>query len=111
MGKTKADCDKEIARLKGRIVTLKASLARAKKEDGHNGVNTQCQQGQYRSEIAYCEKQIYALQAEKKGISKSTKDDKTEDESSFAKRIGRFFKRLVILAIVIIAILIIAHLL
>ena len=109
MGKTRADCDKEIARLKGRIEILNAALARAKEQHGHNGVNTLTQQGQFRDEIAYCKKQIYALQAEKKGISKSTKGDKTEDDSSFAKRIGRFFKRLVILAIVIIAILIIAH--
>ena len=101
MDRTKADCDMEIAKLKGRIATLDAALSRAKEQHGHNGVNTLTEQGQYRSEIAYCKKQIYYLQAKKKSLKKTTSVDKDEGSPSFTKRVGRFFKRLVIVVIVI----------
>ena len=67
MPKTKADCDREIARLKGRIESCKAELARAKERQGP-GWNTTTVQGQMRDEIASCKKKIAQLQAQKKTL-------------------------------------------
>lgn len=67
MPSTKAGCDAEIARLKGKIEKLKAELERAKERHGGQ-FNTKALQGQLRDQIASCKAEIAKLQAHKKSL-------------------------------------------
>jgi len=67
MPSTKADCDVEIARLRGKIEKLKAELETAK--DRHSKyINTKAVQAHCREEIASCKAEIAKLQARKKTL-------------------------------------------
>jgi uncharacterized small protein (DUF1192 family) len=67
MPSTKAGCDAEIARLKGKIEKLKAELETAK--DRHSKyINTKTLQAQLRESIASCKAEIAKLQAHKKTL-------------------------------------------
>ena len=67
MPKTKADCDKEIARLKKTIEDKKKVLAQAKANHGP-GWDTRSVQGSCKDEIDRCTKQIKSLQEHKKTL-------------------------------------------
>ena len=67
MPKTKAECDKEIARLKDQIESKKEALARSKARHG-NGFDTRSEQGSLKDEIENCKKRIKSLQEHKKTL-------------------------------------------
>ena len=67
MPKTKADCDKEIARLKDRIEQKKEVLAQAK-ANHRPGWDTRSVQMSCKDEIETCKKQIKSLQEHKKTL-------------------------------------------